>query len=55
MGDKIGMDQKIIQNISIIGFKALMISIGSIIGSLVCIKLFLGKVNFAIKRQEESK
>lgn len=55
MGAKIGMNPEILQNISTIGFKALTISLGSIIGSLVFIKLFLGKMDFSTKGQGESK
>lgn len=53
MGSKIGMNPKIIKNINTLGFKALIISIGSIIGSLVFIKIFLSKVDFSLERQEE--
>lgn len=55
MGSKIGMDPKIIQNFKIIGYKAFMIAIGSIIGSLGFIKLFLGRVSFSMERQEENR
>ncbi|HHT49859.1 MAG TPA: lysine exporter LysO family protein [Eubacteriaceae bacterium] len=54
MGSKIGMNPKIIQNINIIGLKALILTIGSIAGSLLFIKIFLSRMNFSLERQEEN-
>ena len=53
MGSKIGMDPKIFKNINVIGFKAFIIALGSIGGSLLCIKLMLGKADIPMEGQEE--
>lgn len=52
MGSKIGMDEAIIGSISIIGLKALIIAIGSILGSLVFIKLFMGNITIPKEKEE---
>lgn len=46
MGAKIGVNEKILNQINQIGFQALTISIGSIMGSIIILKLVISLVSF---------
>jgi len=52
MGSKIGLDASIINNIKVIGWKALIIALGSIFGSLAFIRFIMGNTDILVESEE---
>lgn len=53
MGMRLGSDPKILNNIFILGIKALSIAVATIIGSLLFLRIFLNKIKFESKDDEQ--
>lgn len=52
MGNKIGMSPQVFKNINSIGLKALFISLGSIMGSIIFMRIIIVKDKSIKERQE---